>query len=277
MPIKWTICLLLIYGTAASPAPARSQTPPRENGQQTSKQSPKPLYATDPASVPIAISDVEKGEFGPLDIQIIARWHALQAIPLLKTRFEQSKDLNTKGEIANALVRLGENNGPYWDFLVDDATRVINDGPPTAVNFDANGKPILAEPSKSFTDWATRHRMSVQQAWNDATPEAVGAIIDLGSSDDQRAVPILREALASENDFVKIAAAQGLAALHDTDSVPEIIKVCESAPKEVAWLIAQYLVYFDDPAAGRAVDKYVPKIIAQELREDRAQGKTPYD
>lgn len=118
--------------------------------------------------------------------------------------------------------------------------------------------------------------MSVQQAWNAATFEAVGAIIDLGSSDDQRAVPLLREALASKNGSIEVAAAQGLAELHDSDSIPEIIKACESAPKEVASLIAEYLVYFDDPAAQRAVDEYVPRSTAQELREDRAGGKTPY-
>jgi len=246
------------------------------NGQQTPTQSQRPPLATDPATLQRAIAKVEKGDFGPVDIAIIVRWHAVQAIPSLETQFERSKDPNTKERIADALVRLGKKNGPYLDFMVDHARQVLKDVPPTPVDFDAGGTAESAGPSKRLIEWANKHHMSVQQAWDDAIFQAPGTIMRLGYSDDARAIPILREALTSENDLVKIAAAQGLAELHDTKSVPAIIRACENAPKEVATQIARWLVYFDDPAAQRAVDKYVPKSTAQELREARAHGKTPY-
>jgi hypothetical protein len=246
------------------------------NGPQTLTQSEKPVNSDDPASVPISISRVEKGDFFNYDVEIIARWHAVQAIPVLETQFERTKDPSKKAKIANALVRLGEKNGQYWDFLVDQARQILQDVPPLPVDFDASGASIPDKPSKKFIEWANKHHMSVEQAFNYAMFEAPGVIIDLGTSDDNRAIPVLREALASGNFLIESAAALGLAELHDTASVPEIIKACENAPKEAAVAIARSLVYFDDPVAQRAVDAYVPKSIAQGLREARAHGQTPY-
>jgi len=276
MPAKVTLCLLLTCATTAASASAQSQTTLRESAQQTPAQPRKSSHAADPARLLKAISSLESGDFAPFDVEIIAESNAVQAIPLLETQFERSKDPIIKEKIANALVRLGKRNGPYWDFMVDRANQVLKDGPPTPFKYDASGK-ALAEPPQNFIEWAKRHRMSLQQALDDATIEAPAAIINLGSSDDERAVPILREALASENDFVKVEAANGLAALHDTASVPDIVEACANAPEQVAASLARSLVYFDDPAAQHAVDTYLPESTAQELREARANGKTPYN
>lgn len=244
--------------------------------QQTPTQSQKLSYAADPASLPIAISKVEKGQFVLVDVEIIAERHAVQAIPLLETQFEQSKDLDTKAKIANALVRLGKKDGPYWDFLAERAHKVLQDPPPMPFEYDADGKTVPQKPSKRLTDWAKNHDLSIEEAFEKATFGAPGDILEIGSSDDRRAIPILRDALASQNHFIEAQAARGLAELHDIESVPAIIRACENAPHEAAALIAQPLVYFDDPNAQRAVDTYVPKNIAQALREARLHGKTPY-
>jgi hypothetical protein len=244
-------------------------------GQQTT-QSEKPKLVTDPGSLPTAISRVERGDFDLFDVEIIARWHGVQAIPALEAQFERSTDANTKAKIANGLERLGDKKDLYWDFLADRARQVLQDEPPTPVDYDAEGAAIVDQPSERLIEWAKKHNLTIRDAAHKAMFEAPGPITDLGTSDDVRAIPILREALASENQFVGFQAALGLAELHDTNSVPLIIKACENAPKEAAGSIAQSLVYFDDPAAQHAVDLYVPKDTAQELRAARAQGKTPF-
>jgi PBS lyase HEAT-like repeat len=77
--------------------------------------------------------------------------------------------------------------------------------------------------------------------------------------------------------MIEIAAAEGLAELQDKESIPLIIQACERAPAEAAGVIAQSLVYFDDPEAQGAVDRYIPKDRSKILREARAQGKkTPW-
>lgn len=211
-----------------------------------------------------------------VDIEIIARWHAVQAVPLLETQFERSKDPNTKRKIANALVRLGEKSGPYWNYLADQARQALRDVPPTPFDYDADGKAAPAELSRRFTEWASQHHMSPPQAWNYMMVQVMGAVVNVGSSDDDRGVPILREALTSNNDLVKAEAARGLAELHNAGSIPAIIHACQNAPKEAAAAIAEPLVYFDDSSAQHALDEYVPKNTVQELREARADGKTPY-
>jgi hypothetical protein len=64
----------------------------------------------------------------------------------------------------------------------------------------------------------------------------------------------------------------------DDSSIPLIISACKDAPAEAASVIAEALVYFDDPRAQSAVDTYIPKNVAKSLRDDRAAGKHgPFD
>jgi hypothetical protein len=56
------------------------------------------------------------------------------------------------------------------------------------------------------------------------------------------------------------AGAQGLAVIHDKDSIPLIIEACKRVPVEVARSLAGSLKYFDDdPRALAAADMYLPK------------------
>ncbi|MFZ0960168.1 MAG: hypothetical protein WAO35_04630 [Terriglobia bacterium] len=70
--------------------------------------------------------------------------------------------------------------------------------------------------------------------------------------------------------------ALGLAQIGDKDSIPFIIQACKRAPADAVIAIARSLVYFDDPQAQKAAGEYVPKDIAEALREERAQGKKPF-
>jgi hypothetical protein len=75
--------------------------------------------------------------------------------------------------------------------------------------------------------------------------------------------------------MIEALAAEGLAEPQDVSSVPLIVQACGKASAEQAQIIARSLVYFDDPEAQRAVDKYVSKDAAKIHREARAQGKKP--
>jgi hypothetical protein len=244
------------------------------NGQQHQPQSQKPFWMDDPSTLPKSTARIEQGKAFPADYEVIARWHDVHAIPLLKTQFDKTKDPATRAKIASVLLGLGVKGGPYWDYLADNAQNVLQDPPPTPFDLDANG--IATAPSSTFSEWAKKHNMSVEMAFYNATTEALGAITYLGLSDDPRAVPILRKALASKNYLIQAKAARGLANLHDTASVPAIIRVCQNAPKQTASVIAESLVYFDDPVAQHAVDLYVPQATAEELREARAHDHTAY-
>lgn len=101
----------------------------------------------------------------------------------------------------------------------------------------------------------------------------------LAMTRDWRAVPLLRQALSARDYMIQSAAAEGLAAIQDKESIPLIVDAVKKAPAEAGAVIARSLVYFDDREAQAAVDKYVPKDSAKVLREDRAarRTKTPWD
>jgi hypothetical protein len=65
-----------------------------------------------------------------------------------------------------------------------------------------------------------------------------GVIRALGITADKRALPILQQALRSQNPAIQHSAAMGLAKIGDPSSVPLIIAACETAPKDAVLEIA---------------------------------------
>ncbi len=257
-----TILMLLCFsGWLASQEPA------------TRQNAPSP--AKDRASIPLAIADLEKGDFGLVDIEIIAEAKAVQAIPLLENQYEKSTDEDTKEKIANALVRLGgDPSGKYWDLLAAHADEVLKSDAPDPFAYKPDGTAV-PEPSPQFVNWAESHNLDLSTAMRNATFEATGAILDIATTDDPRSIPFLRQAVQSQNHMVAIVGARGLAELKDSDSVNLIINAARHAPKEAAAGIAKALVYFDTPEAQQAFDEFVPKEAAKVLREARSQGQRP--
>src|ERR1035441_7667954 len=78
--------------------------------------------------------------------------HAVQGIPALEAYFARAKDDETKAMIASALVRLGDKDDAYWDFLVKQATAVLDSDLPFPYNL-SGGTPESPF-SPEFLAWA---------------------------------------------------------------------------------------------------------------------------
>jgi hypothetical protein len=213
-------------------------------------------------------------------VEQLAQAKAAQAVPMLEAKFTSTKDVLDKAHVASALVRLGDTNDIYWDFLVKQVTPALESDAPDFMNFDPQAK-TGAGPSPEFVAWANAHNVPPDGPNGTAAEDAMywfpGRVMLLGLTGDRRAIPLLRQALLSPNHMIETAAANGLAEIQDKESIPLIIEACKKAPPAAAALIAESLVYFDDAEAQSAVDTYVPKERAQMLREARAQGKkTPW-
>lgn len=243
------------------------------NGQTPQGQPEKLAPGVDRASVPHAISKVKSGEFAAIDVDLIARANAVEAIPILKEQFDRVDDQVIKGKIAAALVRLEDKDNTYWDFLVKLATPALESDAPDYNGYDQQGKAIPG-PSSQFQAWAKAHNLPLQSEPDDSARVSSSGVIFLGWSRDPRAVPLLRKALLSPDHMIEIFAALGLAEIGDRDSIPFIIKACRKAPAEPAAAIARALVYFDDNSAQSAVDEFVPKDLAKVERDAKARGNT---
>jgi hypothetical protein len=220
-------------------------------------------------------------EMAMYDVEQLAEAGAVEAIPALEEKFARmpgspsrypSWDAADKAHVASALVRLGDKKQIYWDYLIKQATEAVNSDAPDPASYDSKGKPLPGV-SPEFQAWADAHKLPHAGLWDMFRYVLPGPVLLLGMTGDPRAVPVLRRGLLSPNYIVESSSAKGLAQVGDKASVPLIIEACKKAPPDAASVITRSLVYFDDPEAQKAVDRYVPKEIAKALREEKARGK----
>jgi HEAT repeat protein len=235
-------------------------------------------------SVPDAIKKVKQGDFLAVHVEEIVQAGAVEAIPALKEQFarpidpthKDDIDPGSKAKIASALVRLGDKNEIYWNFLVKQATEAVDADIPFPREFDAQGKILDDHFSPFFLQWAKDHNRSAGEAGDLAIyrfPAKLGFLAETG---DPRGLPLLRRAMLSPNYMIQAMAAKGLAKLHDKDSIPVIIAACQNSPW-AAPAIAEALIYFDDPEAQTAAEKFLPKDLLQALRDERRiPGHDPF-
>jgi HEAT repeat protein len=243
-------------------------------GQTGQSQPNRGIYDPNRTNVANAIARVKSGNFVGVDVDMIRREAAVEAIPALREQFARVKDPLDRAQIASVLMKLGDKDEIYWDFLVKLATQVID--APDFWSYDAQGK-LVPGPTPEFLAWAKAHKLSAAELGEWPQYSLPGPIGALGMSGDPRAIPLLRQALSSPNHMIEMVAAQGLAEMQDKDSIALIIDACKRSPAEAAAVTAESLVYFDDAEAQSAVDIYIPKDRAKVLREARAQGKkTPW-
>jgi HEAT repeat protein len=240
-------------------------------GQLANVPSNNPANGPETLSVSDAVARIKSGELSAAAFDRITEARATEAIPVLEEQFARVGETFDKARIAEVLVKLGDKNDAYWDYLVQLAMPALTSDAPNPWRYDAEGEAVPG-PSSEFLAWAKAHRLSPDPA----LIELIGGVAFLGSTGDRRAIPILRRALLSPIYMNEIAAAKGLAEIQDKDSISDIIAACQKAPAEPARAIAQSLAYFDDPQAQRAVDTYLPVDLANYLRERRAQGHGPY-
>jgi hypothetical protein len=243
-------------------------------GQEQGSQDAKNVYRPDKSKIPETLQKIKAGKFVGVDVDLLAETKATEAIPDLEIQFANSKDTLDKAKIAQALVKLGDKKNTYWDFLVYLATPAVESDAPSPITFNSQGNSVPGI-SPQFIAWAKANNADAT-AGEDAIYPNPGKVMLLGATGDRRAIPLLRRALMSPNYLVEAAAAKGIAEIQDKDSIPLIIDACTKAPSEAASLIAESLVYFDDPQAQRAVDMYISKNFAISLRGARARGKTPF-
>jgi HEAT repeat protein len=186
-------------------------------------------------------------------------------LAILKKNFLNTQDELDKARAASALIGLGEKDDIYWDFLLRMETSLLEGEASSVVKNDSQGKPI--EGPSSEEAWAKQNRED---------NEMLTFVELVAETRDPRGVQLLRRALSSPNSETQNIAASGLARAQDKDSVSLIIDVCKNAPPDVAAVIASNaLVYFDDPRAQSAVDKYLSKETAKFVREQKANGIGP--
>jgi hypothetical protein len=266
--IRQGFCLYALCAFAMGPVPGWSQE--SEAYQRAERR------FVNGGSVADAIKKVKEGNFGGVTVEEIVYAGAVEAIPALKEQFARSVDPSNKDdldpgnkeELASALIRLGDKDEIYWDFLLKQATEAVDSDPPFPRDFDPKGKILKDHFSGAFLNWAKGRGLSPDEAGEIAVYRLPIKLGFLAKTGDPRGLPLLRRAMSSSNYMIATMAAKGLAKLQDKDSIPLIIAACQKSPGG-SGAIAEALIFFDDPDAQAAADVYLPRDYANGLRERR--------
>lgn len=229
-------------------------------------------FTQSPPNGATPIARLQSGNFSNDDVESVARaGTANEVLPKLEKGFVDPTEVDQKEHIANALVRLGDKNNVYWDFLLQQATLAVDSDIPDPFR-DSEGKLTNQDLSPDFKAWTQAHHVDVGSAFEQVTIYLPGKILLLGETGDPRGIPLLQRALQSHNYLIVAFAAKGLVKIQDRRSIPLIISATQQLPPEYRPVIAMSLVYFDDSQAQDAFDRYVPKEMATLLRESKAKG-----
>ncbi len=180
-----------------------------------------------------------------------------RAIPGLRTAFDrEAKPLNREF-IAAALVRLGDTDSRYFNYLTQAALDALNEEIPyrSAPASDAEADDL--EHHVEIQAWAQTHSVPVTHAIWQATIEIPGAIKALGLTEDRRSTPIFLRALKSSNVLVVRQAAFALARMRQKSTIGPIVAACQLQSIEDRSWTAKSLLYFRSEKAQKAARKLI--------------------
>jgi hypothetical protein len=236
------------------------------------------------------IAQLKKGPLSRVTVNQIADAGAVEAVSILREKFEAISVPQTdvsllkddllemamdKQVLASALVRLGEKEESYWNFLITHATETAASDAPFPLAFDEKGKLIPKQLTPDFQAWSKARNVSAVTAAQNQIYRLPAFLLALAMTGDIRGLSTLRRSLSSPNYFVQRDGAVGLALLQDKDSIPLIIEACGKAPAEIAKAIAEPLVFFDDPRAQEAAGRFIPEVSLVDSLRQRSHDKGP--
>lgn len=176
--------------------------------------------------------------------------------PVLRTAFERERNDSTRQFLAAALVKLGDQDPRYFKYVTDAATKAIKNDLPLSLS-DAAAVAERGKVPARLINWIGLHRTDLQSALWLATVELPAAVEALGETADRRSFSILLRGLRSQNYFVIIESALGLARLGDPKAVKPIIDTCKRLDPEARPSVARALLYFDIPQAQGAAERLI--------------------
>ena len=219
-----------------------------------------------------ALSDLADGNPDPMDAKVLADANVTRAIPTLEKKFALEEVPFSKAQYAAALMRLHDGDPLYWDYLSGQVEESLKDPLPTSALTDAEGKQ-RAVPTKALGQWAKRHHLTESEAADTGPSHGFLFLPVLASTGDQRAVPLLERALATDNYFLHEGAIIGLVSLGDEGSVDAIAAALKRDPPPFSNLAAHLLFWSSSPAAQQLAATYLTKEELDALQTQKAARK----
>jgi HEAT repeat protein len=181
--------------------------------------------------------------------------------------FQNAVGKHSRQQVAIALLGHGEKDKIYLDELSKYVEAAIASSAPLPFEYDDQGNANKEHLNPAFVKWCEDNGQKPADCYT--TVMGFGFdVFELAEARDRRAIPLLRECLASKNHSIVSMAVKGLARLKDTDSIPLIAANVKRFQPLLAQLIAAQLADFDDPRVSSLLDRFIiNKKWRQELDE----------
>jgi len=224
------------------------------------------------------IKEKEKYEFKPIDPQMIYKIineNKTSEISEIEKKFEEAPNSMYKSLYVSMLLRLGDEDDKYFEYLEDQAKQIIEDDRPYLLAKDANGKDIKGQISPEFEDWCSNKDIEINICISEWVYSIPAITTYLGLSGDERFFVYLEAALNSSSEIKVRAAANGLGLLGDKRAIPLFAQVLKNTNKPFhQHKIALPLYYFNDSGATELAEEYIiyPKE-AEYYKKEAKEGK----
>lgn len=226
-----------------------------------------------------------------------------------KKLFALTSDAKVKRRVASILITLGVKDRAYFDYLVSEAKKGLNNEMPWPSAYDEHGR-LNTNATPAFIAWCKKHGIDPNDphyaSYKAADPvwlewcmrrhlnlnnsryaayyEIPDGWYDLAAARDPRAYDLLIQGLHSHNLMIAADAARGLARLQDPRAVDELISTGRRVPGEARGAIADALLYFNDAKAQAAAEelsavfdnKQLFDFKRQEAKTKGVKGLYPY-
>jgi hypothetical protein len=198
-------------------------------------------------------------------------------VPRLAAAFDSATNSMEKRTIAGVLMRAGVKDEVYFTFLVSEARKSVDSDTPLPFVYGSDGKLIKGQWNPAFLAWCRKRQLDPHDTAMELVYERPAGLLELAATGDPRGYDLLVKALHSTNYELAIIGARGLAMIHDPRAIDEIITACQAAPSTEASSMAWALVYFNDPNAQRAAERFIiDKALLASLREDATPSRVQW-
>jgi HEAT repeat protein len=177
-------------------------------------------------------------------------------IPAYRKLFTELTEKKLRQRLALSLLAVGEKDDVYFGELAKYAQAAIASAAPNAFEQTADGSDIKSHINPAFIRWCEGNHAQLPDCAKTVAEYGVDVMM-LAYAKDSRAIPMLRQALNTDNVAVVKSAVHGLAWLKDTDSIPLIAQQLRRFPPTLSALIASALADFDDPRVGPLLDRFI--------------------
>jgi len=190
--------------------------------------------------------------------------------------FALTKDTQRKQRKASILLSVGVKDQIYFDYLADEAKKALahDHDMPWPIEYGEDGLNKSDSPNPAFVAWCEKHELPFWEMYNIPVYELPNAWYYLGAAGDPRAYDLLVKGLRSFNLMIAGTAAQGLAKLQDPRAINELIAIGGQLKGEPRILVAESLLFFNDPKAQAAADELMPRkgLLEIQRRDIKTRG-----